>query len=241
MREFIETDELRNARFREVDLSGAEFRSVDLSNAKIVDAWLFNAEIMGRVEGLKINEVDVEPLIEAELDRRYPERTKLRPTDVAGLRVAFDTLEDLWAGTIRRARRLPAAALHERVNGEYSFVETQRHLVYGMDAWLTRMVLRVPNAYHEWGVPPGLPDVAPPGEGPGLGEVLDVRAERLQRVRDWLATAKDADLETIVDPPDPTGHPQESRSIMRCFGVVLREEWWHHRYATRDLEVLEGR
>lgn len=41
-----------------------------------------------------------------ELDRRHPERTKLRPTDVAGLQQAFDVVEEMWAPTIERARRL---------------------------------------------------------------------------------------------------------------------------------------
>src|SRR5439155_14693262 len=94
--------------------------------------------------------------IRDELDRRHPERTKLRPTDVAGLQQAFDVLEEMWAPTIERARRLPPPLLHERVNGEYSFVETLRHLLFAWDAWL-RGVLRVPDGYHEWAVPPELP------------------------------------------------------------------------------------
>jgi len=239
MRELSGSDEFKNGLIRDSDFSGAEFRSVDLSNIKIYDAWLFNAEIMGRVDGLKINGVDVEPLIEAELDRRYPERTKLRPTDVKGLLTAYETIDEMWASTIERARRLPAVKLHERVNGEYSFVETLRHLVYATDAWLTRMVLRVPNAYHEWGVPPDLPPDAPPDTGPELDPVLKVREERNARVREWLEQARDADLETEVSPPDSVGHPQVTTPVMRCFRVVMREEWWHNLYANRDLTVLE--
>jgi uncharacterized damage-inducible protein DinB len=174
-----------------------------------------------------------------ELDRRHPERTKLRPTDVSGLRQAFDVVEEMWARTIERARRLPPPKLHERVDGEYSFVETLRHLLFAWDAWLTRMVLRVPDAYHEWSVPPDLPADAPPDTGPDLDPVLEVRAERSARIRDYLSRATAADLTSVVSPPDPSGHPQGDHRVLYCFRVVLNEEWWHHRYAARDLAVLE--
>lgn len=239
MREFIGTDELKNARIRDSDLSGAQLRGVNFSNVTITDAWLFNTDISGAIGGLKINGVAVEPLIEAELDRRHPERTKLRPTDVPGLRVAFDVVEQMWAQTIERARLLPEPKLHERVNREYSFVETLRHLVFATDAWLTRLVLRVPNAYHEWAVPPDLPPDAPPDTGPGLDAVLEVRSERMERIREYLSTATDADLASMVSAPDPTGHPQGSHRVHDCFGVVLNEEWWHKQYAIRDLAALE--
>lgn len=230
VREFIGTNELK----------GARIRSCDLSGITITDCRLHDADVSGDITGMKLNGVEVGPLVEAELDRRHPERTRLRPGDVAGLIAAFDAVDELWAPTIERARRLPAAKVHERVGGEYSFVETLRHLLFATDAWLTRMVLRVPNAYHEWAVPPDLPLDAPPDSGPSLDEVLSVRAERSTRVRAYLADATDADLAIRVAPPDPSGHPQGSHRVLDCFLVVLDEEWWHHRYATRDLAVLEG-
>ena len=239
MREFVGSDELKNARIRDCDLSGAQIRGVNFSNVSITDSWIFNTDISGMIGGLKINGVEVEPLIEAELDRRHPERTKLRPTDLDGLRAAFDVVEEMWAATVERARRLPQQQLHERVGGEYSFVETLRHLLFATDAWLTRMVLRVPNAYHEFAVPPDLPPDAPPDTGPGLDAVVAARAERLARVRDHLSGATEADLSQLVSAPDPTGHPQGTHRVFDCFHVVLREEWWHHYYATRDLAVLE--
>jgi hypothetical protein len=213
-------------------------RKAGFSNVTITDAWLFNTDVSGAIHGLKINGVEVEPMVEAELDRRHPERTKLRPIDVAGLRVAFDVVEKMWTPTIERARKLPQSKLHERVNGEYSFVETMRHLIFATDSWLLRTVLRIPNAYHEWAVPPDLPPDAPPDTGPELDPVVEVRAERLARIRDYLSTATDADLATVVSPPD-SGHPQGDHRFLDCFLVVLNEEWWHNRYANRDLGVLE--
>lgn len=240
MRELVGSDELKGARIRDSDLSGAQLRGVNLSSVTVTDAWLFNTSISGAIGGLVINGVDVEPLIEAELDRRHPERTELRPTTVAGVRRGFEVVDEMWAPTIERARRLPADTLHQRVSGEYSFVETLRHLLFATDSWLLRLVLQIPNAHHEWGMPPDLPPDAPPDVGPALDEVLEVRAERAARVQDYLSGASDADLQAMVTAPDRDAHPQGTHRIIDCFRVVLREEWWHHQFATRDLTQLAG-
>jgi hypothetical protein len=47
-----------------------------------------------------INGVDVGPLINTELDRRYPERAKMRPTTPSAFREAWDTVARLWGGTV---------------------------------------------------------------------------------------------------------------------------------------------
>jgi hypothetical protein len=239
VRELIGTDELKDASIRDSDLSGTRLRGVNFSNVSITDSWVFNTNISGLISGLVINGVEVEPLIEAELDRRHPERTMLRPTDVEGVQTALDVVDAMWEPTIERARQLPVSRLHERVNDEYSFVETLRHLLFATDAWLTRMVLRVPDGYHEWGVYPDLPPDAPPDTRPDLDAVLEVRAERVARLRGYLATATPSDLSSVQSAPDPTGHPQGAHKVIDCFRLILREEWWHHQYATRDLAVLE--
>ena len=184
-----------------------------------------------------------------ELDRRHPERLKLRPTDVSGFQQAFDVVEEIWAPTIERARQLPPPKLHDRVNGEYSFIETFRHLLFAWDAWL-RGVLRVPDGYHDWALPPDLPsDVGKPAmwsidagwssshdAAPDLDPMLDVRDERLARVRDYLSDATSEALNSPGTPPP--WYPQEC-SVLFCLSLVLREEWWHHQYAIRDLAVIE--
>ena len=108
---------LAGARFRDVDLSGARFRLVDLSGVVIRGAALIDVDISGWVENLRVNGVDVVPLVEAELDRRYPDRVKMRPTDAAGFREGWSILETLWQGTVERARGMAPELLHERVEG----------------------------------------------------------------------------------------------------------------------------
>ena len=95
MPDFFRAD-LRGSRFERVDLSGAQFRTVDLSDAQFRAVYLkgnadagvelVDVDIHGEIENLTINGVDIGPLVNAELDRRYPDRAKMRPTDPAGFR-----------------------------------------------------------------------------------------------------------------------------------------------------------
>lgn len=77
---------LTDARFHDVDLTNARFNLVDLSGVTIRGAALLDVEISGQIRNLRINGVDVVPLVAAELDRRYPDRVRMRPTDVDGFR-----------------------------------------------------------------------------------------------------------------------------------------------------------
>jgi hypothetical protein len=126
MADFIRAD-LRGSRFEHVDLSGAQLRAVDLTGARLraVDLTgvvmrnveLAGADIHGEIGNLTINGVDIGPLVDAELDRRYPDRAKMRPADPAGFREAWEVLERLWGQSVERARRLPPELLHESVEG----------------------------------------------------------------------------------------------------------------------------
>jgi hypothetical protein len=49
-----------------------------------------------------------------------------RPESLAD---AWAMIKDIWTGTIARAKRQPEPVLHEQVEGEWSFVQTHRHLV----------------------------------------------------------------------------------------------------------------
>ena len=64
-----------------------------------------------------MNDVDVTEFVEAELDRRHPERAQLRDMKTADdYRAMWDTIECLWSETVARARRLPEGARNERVD-----------------------------------------------------------------------------------------------------------------------------
>lgn len=243
MTEFYEAD-LRGSTFRRVDLSDAEFSNADLSRVVMKDVDLIDVTITGHIENLTINEVDIEPLVNDELDRRYPLRAKMRPTDPAGFREAWDIVESLWAGTVERARQLTPEQLHESVAGEWSFIETLRHLVFATDSWIRRAILGDPSPWHPLGLPwsemPDTPGVPHDRRArPSLDTVLELRRDRMNSVRevvDGLSDESLADYTTAVEGP---GWPEPRRYLVRdCLLVILNEEWEHRRYAERDLNAL---
>jgi hypothetical protein len=246
MPDFNDTD-MRQSSFKDVDLSRSRFHSVDLSGVTIRNAELIDMDISGYVVNVRVNGVDVGPLIEDELDRMHPERRKLRPTTADGYREAWALIEDMWPPTVERARRLPADLLHARVDGEWSFIETMRHLVFATDAWVRRALLGEPSPYDPLDLPhtemadqPGVP--RDDDARPSLDEVLALRADRMAGVRSVMAELADERLLEMTEPVPPPGYPaSDSYAVTRCLNAVLNEEWWHHQYAIRDLDVLEAR
>ena len=243
---FYEAD-LTKSHFENVDFTEARFQNVYLTGARIRGAWLENVDIDGEVRNVQINGVDIGPLIEAELDRRHPERAKLRPTDADGFREAWAVVEGAWPATIERARRLPPELLHERVDGEWSFIETLRHLLFATDAWVSRAMLGDPAPYDQLGLPhtemgdvPHVPN--DPDARPGLDEVLALRADRMATVRRVMSELTDERLAGVTEPVMEPGYPEsESFAVQRCLRAVVNEEWLHRLYAERDLAVLEAR
>ena len=236
---------LTGADFHNVDLTGARFRLVDLTGVTIRGADLVDVDISGQIKNLTINGVDVAPLVEAELDRRYPGHAKMRPSDADGYREAWDVLEGLWPQTVARARRLDPELLHRQVNGEWSFIETLRHLVFATDAWVNRAILGQPAPWDPLDLPhdemPDEPSVPRDRDArPSLDQVLALRAGRMATVRSVLANLTDEELAGTTSPVTEPGYPEpESFPVRRCLGAILNEEWQHRLYAERDLDALE--
>jgi len=244
MVDFTDKD-LRGSHFERVDLTGTQFRLVDMSGVVMKNVDLINVDIHGDIENLMINEVDVGPLINAELDSRYPLRSKMRPTDPDGFREAWDILERLWDETVERARHLPPALIHESVEGEWTFIETLRHLVFATDSWVRRAILGVPSPWDPLSLPwDEMPDTAGVPRNrvarPQLDEVLELRKGRMATVRQVIEGLTDARLDAVTEPVDGLGWPPpESFPLRTCLRVVLNEEWEHRRYAERDLSAIE--
>ncbi len=237
----------RGASFTVADLTGARFLDCDLSQVTIVDSWLVDVNVSGYVSNFVVNGVDVSAFVDAELDRRHPERVQLRQIGSADdFRAMADTVERLWADATSRAERLPEEALRERVDGEWSFVETLRHLVFITDSWASRTILDEPMPFHRL----GLPQTAyAPADATALGidldarpsyaEVMAVRADRMALVRGIVESLADADLGRMCSRSPAPGYPEEPRAVGECLGVVMEEECEHYRFAMRDLESVE--
>src|SRR5579863_33463 len=103
--------QLSGARLEDPDFSDARLHALNLEGVKVTDGYLRNADIEADIEGLRLNGVDVAPLVQAERERLYPDLAKLRASDPAGLADAWTMIVALWQGTIERADRLPEAVL----------------------------------------------------------------------------------------------------------------------------------
>jgi hypothetical protein len=227
--------DLAGAVFWGADLTGASFRDVDLTDARISHAWLIGVEVDALVDRLVINGVDVTAYVN-ERDAWYPVRAMIRPTDAAGALAAWDELERLWADAFATAEGLPDGAPDRSVNGEFSLVQTLRHLVFAMDKWCTVPVLG--GSFHPIGLPnTGSLEFGFPGlelsSTPTYAEARAVRADRAAAFRTFLTTATPADLTRVVDVLENGPH-----AVLPCIHTVLEEEFWHLRYATRDLELI---
>lgn len=236
-RRFVEED-LAGARFERCDLSGAVVRGSAVGGLEVDDPWL------GRPgEVLVVNGVDVVPFVEAELDRRFPGRSLRRATTADGLRDAWTAVSAAWDDAVGRAAALPAGAVDVRVQWEWSFAETLRHLVMATDAWLRVSVLGIAfeAAFHPWGLPhaefatDGY-DVSGFTDPPSYDAVLAVRAERRAMVSEHLAALGDVDLQA---PAQHVWAPDVPRQVLQSLHTILAEEWEHLRYALRDLAAVE--
>ncbi len=228
--------DLKEAVFWGADMRGARFRDVDLTGVRISHALVADLEIDAFVDRLVVNGVDVTDYVN-ERDEWYPVRAMIRASDPDGLRAAWTALEEMWAPTIARAQALGEEKAQESVNEEFSFVQTLRHLVMAMDKWFTAPILG--GSFHPMGLPntgsldfpwPGLDDSVTPS----LADALAVRADRGATFRTYLADVGASDLPREVDVLE-----NGTAAVLDCLQTVMEEEFWHHRYAVRDLAVLE--
>jgi hypothetical protein len=232
-------------RFDDEDLTGAEFRECDLSRVRMVGVVMQDAEIDGLVTHLVVNGVDVMPYVEAELDRRHPVRLLIRSDEPADLRGAWRQLRDDWAATADRVRSMPEGSEHRGVDGEWSMVETLRHLVFVHDSWFRRCVLGLTEPFTALGLGPAFlmdreDGELDPAARPSLDEVLTLRDRQASEVESWLADVTPDQLAQTAPVPDDGRWPPYAagRTVRQCLGTVLDEEWAHHGFCARDLDKL---
>ncbi|WBC15502.1 DinB family protein [Micromonospora sp. WMMA1998] len=234
VRTFVDKD-LRGARFTRSTLAGAVMRGVDVRDLDIDAPWLADGALL-------VNGVDVAPLVEAELNRRFPGRELKNATDLDGLRAAWAALERAWAAAVDRVESMPEGAADVSIDGEWSFAQTLRHLAFATDAWLGKAILRLPRPFHPLGQPhaeyetDGYDMSVFAAAPPSLAETLELRAERQAMVRDFLANATP---ELLAEQRPTAWSPDHEEPVVHCLHVILDEEWEHLRYALRDLDAQE--
>ena len=235
------------ATFKDQDLTDAEFRECDLTRARLIGVVMQDAVIDGLVSNLVVNGVEVTAYVEAELDRRHPVRLLIRSADQADLLHGFQQLRTDWAATLERLQGMPEGSEHQRVGGEWSTVETLRHLVFVHDSWFRRCCLGATEPFTAIGLASELvPDQEEqgldPAAAPTLDEVLAARDMQGAELERWLSTVADSQLSAPAPVPAGPGWPPYARgkSVLQCVHVVLDEEWAHHGFCERDVRLLGG-
>jgi DinB family protein len=231
-------------RFVEEDLTEAEFRECELDRARFVGVVMQDAEIDGLVTNLVVNGVEVTAYVEAELDRRHPVRLLIRSEEPADLLEAHRQLRADWQRTIERMRRTPGIE-HQSVNDEWSAVQTMRHLVFVHDSWFRRCCLGSTALFTPMGLGPHFvreEQGIDPAADPTLDEVVAVRDEQGAELESWLAQVTPEQLAATAPVPADDRWPPyaRGRSVRQCLGTVLDEEWAHHGFCVRDLDLIEA-
>lgn len=231
-------------RFSDEDLTGTEFRECVLSETRLIGVVMQDAVIDGLVTNLVVNGVEVTAYVEEELDRRHPVRLLIRSDDADDLRRGARQLRADWAATVARMRQSPGLE-HASVNDEWSAVQTLRHLVFVHDSWFRRCCLGSSDPFAPMGLGPafiadehGLDLTA----DPTLDEVVAVRDEQAAELEHWLETVTTEALAAPAPIPDDHRWPPYAggRSAAQCLHTVLNEEWAHHGFCVRDLDLAEA-
>src|SRR4051794_1936612 len=137
---FVRTS-FKGAMVRSSDVSGMTMRSVNVDGLDIDSHDL----VFGT---LFVNGVDVVPLVEAELNRRFPGRELQKAETPERLRDAWVAVQAAWETTVAET---PRELIDAHVEDEWSLAETLRHLVLATDAWLRGAILRFERPFHEIG------------------------------------------------------------------------------------------
>jgi hypothetical protein len=257
MTRFGPDDDLRGAMFVEADMTGARFRLSDLTGARFDQSYLpgavmrgvdlTGADVDGEIDGLRVNGVEVAPLVLAELYRRYPGWERARSDVLAEQRASFEAALRTWDATLDRVAAMPPGSEDVSVDGEWSVAQTLRHLVMAVDAWIRYGVRGIDDAFSPIGLPFSEWDREAHRVGidldatPSFADVRAAHADRVAQVRELYATLTDAEFAAPARRLPPWAAGGHTTTVGGCLGVIVNEHWAHHRFVERDLDSLGSR
>jgi hypothetical protein len=142
------------------------------------------------------------------------------------------------AATMRRAASFDDEERHRSVNGEWSTVESLRHVVLVIDLWLSKAILGVQDPFHPIALPPTFMPPKLPGSSidpdahPSFDEACEVLQRRLAAVRSYADELTPDDLERPVK--------AHAKTVGGALSVLFVEMTAHNRFINRDLDVIEA-
>jgi DinB family protein len=160
------------------------------------------------------------------------------PADPAGALEHVAKVTALLEATIARASTsFSDDERHQRVNDEWSTVESLQHCLFVIDVWLGRTIKGQEDPFHPIGMPPHFVPRKPPGSSvdpdaaPTFEEARDVLRGRLATLQDYC------DALTPDEIARPIGGHAET--VAGGLGVIFDELTFHNGFMNRDLDAIE--
>jgi hypothetical protein len=147
------------------------------------------------------------------------------------------TARDRLEATIVRASAFTEDERQQRVDDEWSTVESLRHLALVLDLWLSRTILGDPDPFHPIALPPSFmpPKLFPgssidPDARPSFDEACAVVRDRMAALARYVGALTPDELTRRIE-----GH---AGTVGGALSVVFNELAAHDRFMNRDLDQL---
>ena len=140
--------------------------------------------------------------------------------------------------TMQRAGAFSEDELQHGVNGEWSTVQSLRHVILVIDLWLSKSVNGDADPFHPMALPPSfMPPKLPgtsidPDAKPTFDEACEVLRGRLATVRTTIDGLAPVDLDRPVQ--------SHAKTVGGALNVLFKELQAHNHFVNRDLDIVEG-
>jgi hypothetical protein len=159
-------------------------------------------------------------------------------TDVEAVRTALGDAQRRVEATLARAATYTEDERQQRVDGEWSAVESLRHLVLVLDLWLARTIQGVADPFHPMALPPSFMPPALPGTSidpdarPSFDEASEVVRSRFGDLARYVDGLTDEELTRPVE--------AHARTVGGALRVIFTELAAHDGFMNRDLGRLRS-
>lgn len=158
-------------------------------------------------------------------------------TDVAAAQEAAAAARARIEATVERAATFTEEQRQQRVDGEWSTVESLRHLVLVIDLWLSRAILGEQDPFHPIALPPTfMPTTLFPGTSidpdsrPSFDEACEVVRTRLATLDGYVAALNPAELARTIE--------AHAGTVGGALSVIVTELTAHDGFVNRDLDRI---
>ncbi len=159
------------------------------------------------------------------------------PADVDAARTSFGSVTDVLDATIARSSTFTDAERHQRVNDEWSTVESLQHLVFVIDVWLGRTINGESDPFHPIGLPPHfVPRTLPgssidPDADPTFEEACEALRGRLAKLGAFVESLTPGEMARAIG--------THAETVAGGLGVIFDELTYHNAFINRDLDAIE--